>query len=239
MTGEQGEMRAVRVNGIFIGKAKQIGLGLTSALDKQPVRHRLWLWPQGLGGDQAGDARYHGGLERALLHYPAEHYAFWRREFPHIDWQPGAFGENLSSSGLSEARVCIGDLFRWGDALLQVSQPHSPSYAIAHRWELPGLPQWLQDTGRCGWYYRVVKPGFVSSENRLQLLRRSYPGLSVAQALRSFYHAPLERAGLQQLVACQALSARWRELAAQRLASGRLEDWSARLLGEAPEGLRA
>lgn len=232
-------MKAVAVKGLFIGKAEQIGMGLSSAVDKQPILHRLWLWPQGLGSDEQGDTRFHGGPERALHHYPVEHYAYWRRAFPQIRWQAPAFGENLSSSGLLESRVCIGDLFRWGDALLQVSQPRSPCYRLSHRWGIPELPLRAQETGRCGWLYRVIEPGFVSQDQPLQLVQRDYPGLSVAQVIRSFYHCPLERAGLQQLVGCPPLGSRWREIAARRLASNRLEDWSARLQGVPPEGLRA
>ncbi|WP_286784500.1 MULTISPECIES: MOSC domain-containing protein [Pseudomonas] len=232
-------MKAIKVNGLFIGKAKEIGVGLISATDKQPINHRLWLWPQGLGSDEQGDIRFHGGPERVLHHYPAEHYAHWKRVLPQIDWKAPDFGENLSTYGLLENRVCIGDVFRWGDALLQVSQPRSPCYRLSHRSGIAEMPQWAQESGRFGWYYRVLKAGFVSPENSLQLVQRNYPGLTVAQAIRSFYQAPLERAGLQQLVSCYDLSVRWRDTAARRLATGRIEDWSARLYGQAPEGLRA
>lgn len=232
-------MKQVEIQGVFIGKAEDIGGGLSCAQHKQRVEHRLWLWPQGLGHDEQGDARFHGGPERALHHYPAEHYAHWRALYPTRQWSLPCFGENLSSLGLLEDQVCIGDIFRWGDTLLQVSQPRSPCYRLNRHGELPEFPQVVQDSGRCGWFYRVLKPGFVSVENCFELVQRSYPSLSVAQALHHFYHFPMERAGLQQLQRCPALSARWREAAAQRLRSGRLEDWTARLLGLPLEGAQA
>ena len=227
------------VMGVFIGKAKDIGGGLCSAIDKQPVSHRLWLWPQGLGNDEQGDPRFHGGPERALHHYPAEHYAYWRERYPQLEWRTPSFGENLSTLGLDEQQVCIGDVFRWGDALLQVSQPRSPCYRLSRRWSLPDFPQDVQDTGRCGWFYRVLKPGFVSQENAFELVERRHPALSVALAMSHFFHTPLEREGLQQLQACPALSLRWREQVARRLTTGQVEDWTARLLGRPLEGISA
>ncbi|GIZ12677.1 MOSC domain-containing protein [Pseudomonas sp. NCCP-436] len=229
-------MQQIEILGVFIGKAEDIGGGLSCVQRKQRLQHRLWLWPQGLGQDEQGDARFHGGLERAVHHYPAEHYDYWRALYPQRAWALPEFGENLSSRGLCEEQVCIGDIFRWGDALLQVSQPRSPCYRLKRLQADADLPQIAQDSGRCGWFYRVLKPGFASAELPFQLVQRSYPGLSVAQALHHFYHFPMERAGLQQLQGCLALSARWREIVAQRLKTGRLEDWSARLSGQPLEG---
>lgn len=149
------------------------------------------------------------------------------------------FGENLSTRGLSESQVCIGDLFRWGDAILQISQPRSPCYRLGLRWGVPQLPLDMQENSRCGWFYRVLRPGLVGIDQPLELVQRSYPGLSVAQALRSYFNYPLERAGLQQLLACEALSERWRQTVARRLQSNQLEEWENRLFGPAQTRLSA
>ncbi len=232
-------MNSVQVDGAYIGKAKNLGHGLISDIEKHRLDRRLWLWPQGLGNDEHGDPRFHTGPERALHHYPAEHYAYWRTHYPQIDWCAPAFGENISSYGLTEEQACLGDMFRWGGALLQISQPRSPCYRLSHSWAIPELPQHAQDTGRCGWFYRVLKPGFVGPQDSFELIQRSYPGLTVAWALRSFYREPLEHSGLKKLVDCPALSSRWRDIALKRLRTGRVEDWSDRLLGLPLEGLRA
>lgn len=233
-------MKAVRVDGVFIGKAEVIVPGLCSAINKQTVNGKIWLHCEGLAGDEQADTRFHGGPDRALHHYPREHYPTWRRHYPQRAWQAPEFGENLSSLGLLESQVCIGDLFRWGGALLQVSQPRSPCYRLGLRKDLAELPLAMQSNGRCGWFYRVLREGAVSSDDPLELVQRSYPGLSVAWAIRSFFHFPLERAGLHQLVACAALSERWRQAAAARLASDQVEDWSGRLQGRpAPLPLQA
>lgn len=89
-------MNTVYVEGVYIGKAKNLGQGLISDTDKHPVANRLWLWPQGLGSDEHGDPRFHTGPERALHHYPAEHYAYWRKRYPQIDWCAPAFGSGDS-----------------------------------------------------------------------------------------------------------------------------------------------
>ncbi|MCY1352713.1 Protein YiiM [compost metagenome] len=232
-------MSRVDVQGVFIGKAEDIGGGLSSAIDKSRVEQRTWLWPQGLGGDEHGDQRFHGGPERALHHYPAEHYRYWRKHYRQWPWVAPAFGENLSTYGLTEDQVCIGDIFRWGQAFLQVSQPRSPCYRLSRRWSIPELAQYVQESGRCGWFYRVLRPGFVSPEAPLELIQRSHPGLSVAQTIQHYFHYPLDRPGLQALRDCEALSPRWRETAARRLATNQVEDWTARLLGLPLEGMRA
>ncbi|BCT35865.1 MULTISPECIES: MOSC domain-containing protein [Pseudomonas] len=232
-------MNTVYVDGVYIGKAKNLGQGLVIDTDKYPVANRLWLWPQGLGSDEQGDPRFHTGPERALHHYPAEHYAHWRKRYPQFDWSAPAFGENLSTRGLTEEQVCLGDMFRWGGALLQISQPRSPCYRLSQRWGLVNLPQQAQDNGRCGWFYRVLKPGFVQADEPFELIQRSYPGLTVAWALRCFFQEPLEHKGLKMLIDCPALSSRWRDIAIKRMRTGCVEDWSSRLLGLPLEGLRA
>ena len=222
-------MKAVTLTGVFIGKPED---QLSEFADKRLLQGTARLELDGLVGDQQGDLRFLGGPDRALLHYPQQHYAFWRQQIPGIDWHAPAFGENLSTGTIFEDQVCIGDLFSWGDAILQISQPGSPSHRLGERWGLLELPLIVQQQGRCGWFYRVLRAGEVSVDEPLQLIQRPYPGLTVAQAIRSFYHFPLERSGLHQLVSCQALSERWRQAAARRLASDRIEDWSARLSGD-------
>ncbi|SDJ24014.1 MOSC domain-containing protein YiiM [Pseudomonas delhiensis] len=224
-------MEGIVIQGVFIGKVEECWGGLVSAIDKLETREEVWLGSEGLPGDEQADLRHHGGLDRALHHYPAEHYRHWRKQHPQQRWQQPAFGENLSTFGVNEADVCIGDLFRWGEALIEVSQPRSPCYRLGRRWNLPELPLELQQQGRCGWFYRVRRAGMVSAAAPLELVQRHYPQLSVASLLRWYFGEPLEPCGLRQMMACDALSLRWRKTAAQRLASGVVEDWTARLQG--------
>lgn len=220
-------MEQIVVNGVFIGKVEETWGGLVSAIDKLPVEQEFWLGHDGLPGDEQADIRHHGGLERALHHYPAEHYRYWRKRHPLNRWQLPAFGENISTYGITEAEVCIGDQFHWGDALLEVSQPRSPCYRQGQRWNLPELPDELQSGGRCGWFYRVLRSGMVTPGDELKLVQRHYPELTVARLLQWYFGDPLEPLGLRQMMACDALSQRWRKTAAKRLSSGVVEDWAA------------
>lgn len=222
-------MEQIVVNGVFIGKVEETWGGLVSAIDKLPVEQEFWLGHDGLPGDEQADIRHHGGLERALHHYPAEHYRYWRKRHPLNRWQLPAFGENISTYGITEAEVCIGDQFHWGDALLEVSQPRSPCYRQGQRWNLPELPDELQSGGRCGWFYRVLRSGMVTPGDELKLVQRHYPELTVARLLQWYFGDPLEPLGLRQMMACDALSQRWRKTAAKRLSSGVVEDWGPRL----------
>ena len=120
-------MEQIVVNGVFIGKVEETWGGLVSAIDKLPVEQEFWLGHDGLPGDEQADIRHHGGLERALHHYPAEHYRYWRKRHPLNRWQLPAFGENISTYGITEAEVCIGDQFHWGDAIARASAGIFPS----------------------------------------------------------------------------------------------------------------
>ncbi|WPP45110.1 MOSC domain-containing protein [Pseudomonas sp. AN-1] len=222
-------MHSLRIREVFIGKVEEA----SSSTEVRRLDGECWLAGDGLPGDELARRRHPGAADCALLHYPAEHYRHWRKRFPLHKWRPAACGENLSTFGVGEAEICIGDLVRWGEALLEVSQPCLPDYRLAQRWNLAELPPLLQDSGRCGWFYRVRRPGLIDTRAPLQLVQRHYPELSVARLLAWFVHEPLQRSALRQMLACDALGSEWRRIAARRLASGELEDWQPRLYGRA------
>ncbi len=166
-------MRALKIREVFIGKVEEI---TGESAVQQRLDGEVWLGSEGLPGDTLGRRHHPGDSDRALLHYPAAGlHRHWRKRFAFNKWRPAACGDNFSAFGLLEEAVCVGDLWRWGEALLEVSQPHLPDYRLAQRWNLPELPRLLQDSGRCGWYYRVLRPGPVSVEAPLTLVQRHYP----------------------------------------------------------------
>ena len=134
-------MRALKIREVFIGKVEEI---TGESAVQQRLDGEVWLGSEGLPGDTLGRRHHPGDSDRALLHYPAEHYRHWRKRFAFNKWRPAACGENFSAFGLLEEAVCVGDLWRWGEALLEVSQPHLPDYRLAQRWNLPELPRLLQ-----------------------------------------------------------------------------------------------
>lgn len=216
-----------------IGRALPFGPnGEPSAIDKQPVTHALMLGMNGFEGDEQGDRRHHGGPEKAVHHYPEEHYAAWRIDLPEVRaeaFRAGAFGENLVTTGLTEANVCIGDVFRLGAARIQVSQARQPCWKLNLRSGIPDMARRVQDSGRTGWYYRVLETGVVAPGAMLQLLERPHPDWPLARLLLHLHKDPLNPDALAAIAALDSLASSWRELAQRRLDSGRIEDWSQRL----------
>lgn len=172
----------------------------------------------GLDGDEQADRIHHGGPDMAVHHYPHDHYAFWRGtlgDHPLLAGE-GAFGENVSTSSLLENEAAIGDRYRLGSAVVEISQGRKPCWKISHRFDAPELAADVVKTGRSGWYYRVLEPGRVTAGDRLELLERRHPewtvervfGLIVSGAERR------EAAVLKELSALAPLSADWRRRAA-------------------------
>ncbi|MBV9849925.1 MAG: MOSC domain-containing protein [Armatimonadetes bacterium] len=161
----------------------------TSAIYKQPVVGPRALGPTNLDGDAQGDTKNHGGPDKAVCCYPAEHYPSWREllgldaaSFPY-----GAFGENFTLVGLTEDQICIGDTFQVGTARVQVSQPRMPCWKLGRKWERPELPGEAVATGRTGYYLRVLQPGLVSPGDPLTLLNRPLPDWPVARVNAIMY----------------------------------------------------
>lgn len=218
---------------LLVGRARPFGPnGEPSAIDKHAVDRMLKLGIEGFEGDEQGDRRHHGGPEKAVHHYPGEHYAVWRRDLPGLPadlFRTGAFGENLGTSGLTESNVCVGDTFRLGTALIQVSQARQPCWKLNLRFGRSDMSRRVQDSGRTGWYYRVLEAGEVAPGAPLRLLERPHPSWPLARLLHHFYIDPLHAAALEAIAALPGLSASWRELARRRLETGRVEDWLRRL----------
>lgn len=223
----------IAVHDLLTGRAVPFGPnGEPSAIGKRRVMSPLRLTELGFTGDEQGDRRHHGGPDKALHHYPLEHYPAWRHELPGVPadrWQVGGFGENIGAVGLTENDVCLGDVFRLGDTLIQVSQARQPCWKLNVRFGLPDMARRVQDSGRTGWYYRVLETGEVSPGCELRLIDRPHPQWSLARLLHHLYIDPLDDGALAAIAALELLAPGWRQLAARRLASGSIEDWSRRL----------
>ena len=150
-----------------IGKSAQPGIAVIRNL--------------GIVGDEQADPVHHGGPDMALHHYPRDHHAFWRGELgdhPLLQ-QPGAFGSNLSVTGLLEEDVLLGDRFRLGTALIEACQPRQPCWKIEHRFGHKGMVKTILRSGRCGWFYRVIEEGETEAGQSLERESRGDPGWSM------------------------------------------------------------
>jgi MOSC domain-containing protein YiiM len=182
----------------------------TTATFKEAVSGPVWLGTQGFDGDQVADPRFHGGSDKATLVYSADHYKPWERKTFFTELPFGAFGENISVSGMVEADVCIGDIYALGEARVQVSQPRQPCWKQARRWCIHDLVVQINRTGRTGWYLRVLREGHVQAGSHFVLEERPHSDwpLPRAHAVLNSKNSDVEAA--RELIAVRALAEAWR-----------------------------
>jgi MOSC domain-containing protein YiiM len=155
-----------------------------SGIYKKPVSGAVWASRTNLAGDGQADLGVHGGSDKAVYAYPSEHYPLWRTELGLAEMTFGGFGENLTVSGLLELEVSIGDVYRGGETLLQISQPRGPCWKLARRWGIKGLEKRFSVTGRTGFYLRVLQAGNVEAGLDLELVERPSPEWTVLRVHR-------------------------------------------------------
>jgi MOSC domain-containing protein YiiM len=170
-----------------------------------------------LAGDRQADLTVHGGPDKAVYAYPAEHLPRWNEELG-TTFGPGTFGENLTTSGWLEGEVFIGDIWAWGDALLQVAQPRSPCYKLAAVTGRPDLLKRFVQSGRTGWYLRVLQPGQAPVAGPILVVARDPAGISVQSVHRAMQPGRQDRAELERIAGVDALASSWRDWLRERLA---------------------
>lgn len=189
-----------------------------SGFFKYPVTAPAWLSLTRLEGDGQADLKHHGGPEKAVLAYARSHYSVWQNELNLSDRLPfGAFGENFTIADLSEDSVCIGDTFSIGEAIIQVSQPRVPCWKIARRLRIDGIEVRVKETGRTGWYSRVLKEGYVQPGLRLTLLDRPCPEWTVAKANDVIHQRNKNAYDITNLARCELLAPEWKNILTARL----------------------
>ncbi len=190
---------------------------ITTAIVKMPVRKRIWLRRLNFDGDQQADLSVHGGPDKAVYAYPLEHCEYWRREFPGAELAPGAFGENLTTEGLLETNVCVGDRFRVGSAEIVVTQPRMPCYKMQAKFRRADIVKRFADSHRTGFYFRVAKEGQVAAGDAIELLHRQSGNLTIADIVRLYLSSDQDLPTLQRAVELQALPTGWRDYFRDRL----------------------
>jgi MOSC domain-containing protein YiiM len=199
--------------------------GTKSAMAREPVDRPVMLRKLGFEGDQVADPTVHGGVDKAVHFYPAEHYPKWVAHFavegfahPLLD-HAGAFGENISASGLTEDKVRIGDRFRIGKALVEIAQGRQPCWKIDHHFGVHGLTGAVIKTGRCGGYFRVIEEGEVAPGDRIEQVEQPKHDWTVERVFKLLigggHRAVGAREQLQALAALETLAENWRGRAAK------------------------
>lgn len=206
------------VQAVCTGTARPFNGAELSAIMKRPREGAVQVLPDGLAPDEQADRRVHGGPEMALHLYPLDHHAFWRGEIgdhPALD-EPGGFGSNLAVTGLTEDKVHIGDRFRLGSALIEVSQPRQPCWKIEHRFGVKGMVAAIIGSGRCGWYFRVIESGEVAAGDSLLREAIGAAEWSVARAFSVLIAGKGTQADYAALASLPTLSPILRERALQK-----------------------
>lgn len=205
----------------FIGGLRPLAPeGQMSGIVKAPVAGPVLLGPEGLAGDRHGDPRYHGGPEKALHHYPGEHYPRLAQRWPAVAdaLRAGALGENVTTTGWTEENVCVGDVFRIGACRVQVSQPRQPCWKINHRIGEAGLSAFIAEQGLVGWYCRVLEGGVVAPGAVFELLERPNPGVTLARLWATGQAHRPDPAELDALATTPGLSPGWGRKLTERAA---------------------
>ena len=174
---------------VQIGKARSLehrGRSVRTGIFKEPVLFRVRATRLGLEGDVQADLRVHGGPEMAVYAYDHSGYTHWRRELG-ADFPHGQFGENLTVEGMPETEVCIDDVYRVGEALLQVSKPRSPCYKLALKMERPDFPKAFIESGRTGFYLRVLEKGELGAGDPITLVSRDPAAITIEKMVRETY----------------------------------------------------
>lgn len=193
-----------------------------SAIFKTAVFGEVAIEPEGIRGDGQADLKNHGGVDKAICVYPAQHLPYWREQLNREDLGAGAFGENFSVAGLDESSVAIGDRWKIGTAIFEVSQPRQPCWKLARRWQTKSLTAQAIDTGKTGWYLRVVQTGTVNRDAPIAVspvTRSAHARFSIAEANHLFYQKRSNPKTIRQLIEVPQLSSAWKSELQRKLGS--------------------
>lgn len=194
----------MKVLSVCVSKIKLLtfdGVEVETGIFKDPIDGPVRLGRLNLDGDEQADLTVHGGVDKALYTYPSEHYPLWRQELPGVDLPWGAFGENLTTEGMLESEVCIGDEFEIGTAIVRVSQPRLPCYKLGLKIPSPGIIKAFMKSGRSGIYFSVVKEGILTTGDTIRFLRADGNGITVQEVAQIFTRRDNDSDRIQKILA--------------------------------------
>jgi MOSC domain-containing protein YiiM len=203
-------MKIVSVN---VGMPREVvwkGMTVQTAIFKEPVDSPVTISKLNLAGDQQADLTVHGGSDKAVYAYPAEHYEYWRKELPEVPFSWGRFGENLTTEGLREGTLCIGDRLRIGSAVLMVTQPRMPCYKLDLRFDRDDMIKRFLMSGRSGFYFSVIEPGDVSVGSKVEILGREANRVTIVDVVRLYLGQTRDPDLRRRAVNVSALPENWR-----------------------------
>jgi MOSC domain-containing protein YiiM len=210
-------MKLVSVN---VGLPQEViwkGKTVTTGIFNEPVEERVKVRFFNLDGDRQADLTVHGGLDKAIYVYPVEHYEYWRGELPEMELPWGMFGENLTTVGLLEDSVNIGDRFRIGTAEVMVTQPRMPCYKLGIKFGRANMVKQFLDSRLTGFYFSVLQEGEVGVGDAMELISRDENNVTVADITRLYVRQSDDLQMLQRAAQVKALPDGWRNYFQQQI----------------------
>jgi MOSC domain-containing protein YiiM len=203
-------MRIVSVN---VGVPREVvwkGMAVQTAIFKEPVAGAVTMRELNLAGDRQADLTVHGGPEKAVYAYPAEHYEYWSKQLPDFSFSWGVFGENLTTEGLREDALCIGDLLCIGSTVLRVTQPRMPCYKLELRFDRDDMVKRFLMSGRSGFYFSVIEPGEIAAGSKVEILDRDLNKVTVSDIVRLYLGQARDPQLLQRATNVSSLPGNWK-----------------------------
>lgn len=177
---------------------------------KKPISQPIYLGKEEVKGDEVSNRKVHGGIYKACYLFSADHYPHWKNLYPSRDWHYGMLGENLTVKGFDETQIFVGDIYKIGSALVQVTQPREPCTTFAAKMESPEIMQQFIKHGRPGTYVSILEEGYVETGDDIRLIKRASNSLSVAQFFGLIFNRNKDKTLVEKIVENKALSPRKR-----------------------------
>src|SRR5215813_14007584 len=213
-------VRSMKLLSVNVGLPREIewrGKIVRTSIFKAPVPGRIRVAKLNVEGDQQSDLTVHGGIDKAVYAYPSEHYAFWRRELPGMDLPSGVFGENLTTEGLLEETLHIGDRLRVGSSEFVVTQPRMPCFKLGIRFNRPDMVKRFLQSGRSGFYFAVLKEGELAADDSIELVERDDHDVTIADVVDLYRGDATNQDMLRRVSELSSLPNSWREYFRKRL----------------------
>ena len=213
-------MTLMRVVSVNVGLPREVvwkGVQVETAIFKDPVEGPVKINQLNLAGDRQADLTVHGGAEKAVYAYPSEHYEYWSNELPKVKFSWAKFGENLTTEGLDEQTLCIGDRLRVGTAVLTVTQPRLPCYKLQVRFDRDDMIRRFLASGRSGFYFSVAEAGEVSAGSEIEILSRDANRVTVADIQRLYLGKERDQDLLRRAINVSALPENWKTSLLERV----------------------
>ena len=194
---------------------------VSTAIFKQPVAGRVAVRTLNLDGDRQADLSVHGGPSKAVYGYPSEHYEYWKQELPDMELPWGVFGENLTTSGMMESELNIGDKFQAGTAVLMVTQPRMPCYKLGIRFGRSDMLRRFLASGRTGFYFAVLQEGDVAAGDQIELLERDEHAFKLSDITRLYVSDKHNNDLLRRALEVDALPQSWKDYFQRQLSNSK------------------